>query len=320
MQRHEFSTSADPCASSHSMRSLVKSLVEPFAAGLAWRARKRHVREGILVLAYHNIRPPGERPTGEHSLHMPWRQFLDHLDVISAHADIVPLEDVCGSALERSRLRIAVTFDDAYAGAVDWAIPELVQRGIPATVFVAPGLLDGQSSWWDQMAETAGGTLSGQIRAHALGALGGRQELIESWARANRVPWAIAMPAWATGSSTAALAKAALLPGISMGSHSWSHPNLGALPPSELDLQLRKPLDWLQSQGIPHGGALAYPYGLATEATIEAASHAGYTCAFRVSGGFVPTPARAHNLPRLNVPAGLTPAGLKLRLAGRLIA
>jgi hypothetical protein len=36
-------------------------------------------------------------------------------------------------------------------------IPELVRRGLPATVFVAPALLDQRAFWWDRLANPTTG-------------------------------------------------------------------------------------------------------------------------------------------------------------------
>jgi peptidoglycan/xylan/chitin deacetylase (PgdA/CDA1 family) len=42
----------------------------------------------------------------------------------------------------------AVTFDDAFEDAIENAVPELVQRRIPAIFFVTPGLLGQPAAWW----------------------------------------------------------------------------------------------------------------------------------------------------------------------------
>jgi peptidoglycan/xylan/chitin deacetylase (PgdA/CDA1 family) len=42
----------------------------------------------------------------------------------------------------------AVTFDDAFEDAVANAVPELVQRKIPAIFFVTPGFLGQAAAWW----------------------------------------------------------------------------------------------------------------------------------------------------------------------------
>lgn len=44
---------------------------------------------------------------------------------------------------------VAVTFDDGYQTLLDNAIPELQQRGIPATIFVVPGALGSAPNWKD---------------------------------------------------------------------------------------------------------------------------------------------------------------------------
>jgi len=64
--------------------------------------------------------------------------FLKHLDLISEIATFQSLDEVVESQrnLTRSRLSIAITFDDGYAENLDQAIPELIRRKIPCTYFV----------------------------------------------------------------------------------------------------------------------------------------------------------------------------------------
>jgi len=48
---------------------------------------------------------------------------------------------------------VAVTFDDGYADNLEVAAPILLDYAIPATLFVAPGLIDaGAALWWDELA------------------------------------------------------------------------------------------------------------------------------------------------------------------------
>ena len=105
---------------------------------------------------------------------------------------------------------------------------------------------------------------------------------------------------------------------VSLGSHTWSHPNLTRSSPDELADELGRPLAWLREHfaeaSLP---AISYPYGLESEAVRAAARDAGYSLGFRVDGGWIPEPAGDRfALPRLNVPAGLSANGLALRLAG----
>jgi peptidoglycan/xylan/chitin deacetylase (PgdA/CDA1 family) len=302
------------------MREFLKDRAEPLLAALAWRFRSPHVRTGTLVLAYHNIRPAGEAAAGEHALHLPWAQFCEHLDLLAGHAEIVSLASTSTPGHSHNRPRVALTFDDAYAGAVEFALPEVSRRGLTASMFVAPGLLGGRSFWWDQLAGPLGGVLPADVRGFALETLAGRQDRVAAWAAERRLPWTESMPAWAVGASAAALRSAASLPGITIGAHSWSHPNLAALTGEALTQELQAPRQWMREQGLGTGDWLAYPYGRAGADTAQAAEAAGYVGALRVSGGFVRADVHRHQLPRLNVPAQLSGAGLRLRLAGWLAA
>jgi peptidoglycan/xylan/chitin deacetylase (PgdA/CDA1 family) len=109
---------------------------------------------------------------------------------------------------------------------------------------------------------------------------------------------------------------AARYPGLNLGSHTWSHPNLTRLTDAELAEELTRPLGWLRERFPRVIPWLTYPYGLTDERVARATGRARYEAALRVDGGwFGPSPAR-FSLPRFNVPAGLSSAGFRLRLAG----
>src|SRR6185503_1881953 len=108
--------------------------------------------------------------------------FRDQLDALQQTHDVVPLRDVLNEAPRRGRPRVAITFDDAYLGAVRHAPAELSARGMPATIFVAPAFLGGRSFWWDALADPRGGLDPG-LRERALGDLRGEDAAIRAWAR-----------------------------------------------------------------------------------------------------------------------------------------
>jgi hypothetical protein len=85
-----------------------------------------------------------------------------------------------------------------------------------------------------------------------------------------------------------------------------------------LEAELTKPVAWMRERlsGQPLEW-LTYPYGFATSAVAAAAQAVGYKAALMVSGGWIQRPVKdPYFLPRLNVPAGLTARGFRLRLAG----
>ena len=112
------------------------------------------------------------------------------------------------------------------------------------------------------------------------------------------------------------LADAAEKPGISIGSHSWTHPNLAALNSSELHEELVRPLEWLRDRFPSFIPVVSYPYGLSSTAVEDAASKAGYRAGLQADGGWLTQEksSRPFALPRFNVPANLSRDGLWVRL------
>jgi peptidoglycan/xylan/chitin deacetylase (PgdA/CDA1 family) len=300
--------------------SLDRLLVRAVTPGLV--RRRRQGRD--LVLAYHNVLPPDyhtldERSLGDRSLHLPWSDFVSQLDALEHLCAVVPLTDLLEPA-GRDRPRVALTFDDGYCGAVTLAVPELHRRGLPATLFVAPGLLGRQTFWWDEVACAAGGDgVAAALRRRALVEWAGRGDRIRAEAKRLGLGLETArLPACCRSASEPELAAALVTPGISVAGHSWSHPNLAALDGAELEEELVRPLQWLQER-FPHATIpwLAYPYGLDNLSVHRRLGAAGYAAALRVDGGWLPPGQRpVTHLPRRNVPAGIGPGRFRAWLAG----
>lgn len=276
------------------------------------RARRR---SQSLVLAYHNVVPAGIRPTGDLSLHLPQEEFARQLDVLERHHEVVPLSAILEANGTRVRPRVAITFDDAYAGALDAGVAELVRRGMPATIFVAPALLGG-TTWWDVLADPVSG-LDPAFRERALNELAGKGEDILRAAPPEAQHARTAIDGCRIG-SIADLERAATQPGIALASHTWSHPNLCALSREEVERELSASLQWLRARGGSFTPWLSYPYGLWSPDICAAAAKAGYAAAVRVDGAWFDSSATLsrYALPRFNVPAGLSLNGFRLRLAG----
>jgi peptidoglycan/xylan/chitin deacetylase (PgdA/CDA1 family) len=276
----------------------------------------RAARRGdTLVLAYHNVVPEGERTAGDSSLHLPQREFARQLDLLGRTHEVVPLASLPAAGEARGRPRAVVTFDDAYAGAVTAAVHELELRGLPATIFVAPAFVGGGSFWWDALAGPAG--LAPEVRRHALDALAGRDREVRRWAQREGLA-VRAVPPHMTVATEEQLRRAASVPGISLGSHTWSHVNLSAVPADELEAELSRPLAWLRARFGPVVPWVSYPYGLSSAAVERAAERTGYAGGFRVEGGWL---TGSHSggrylLPRLNVPSGISLNGFELLTSG----
>jgi peptidoglycan/xylan/chitin deacetylase (PgdA/CDA1 family) len=273
-----------------------------------------------VILAYHNVVPDGAGGQGDVALHVERSAFAEQLEVLLERAEVVPLEAMAEAPTPaRGRPRVAITFDDAYVGAVTLAVEELVSRGLPATIFVTPGLLGRRSFWWDDVGCGGGGHAAlMRIRDHALTALAGRDERIREWATAEGIDIGVAPPEYRAASEDE-LTRAAREPGIALGAHSWSHPALSELDGSDLREELQRPLEWLDAT-LPFARVLpwlAWPYGAVNDRARRAAEAAGYEMAVALAPGRV-----SHPLPdrlavrRTTIPAGISRAGFAVRVSG----
>ena len=300
------------------MRSLLKKRVEhALSSSAVGRVVRHRVHGRRLILAYHGIVPDGAPGAGERSLFIAQRDFAAQLDVLAAAAKVVPLARIDEPG--DGGPRVAITFDDAYRGAVKEGVQELAARGLPATFFVAPGRLNGHVFWWDSLAHE-GLALDDEIRHHALHALAGSDERVRAWAAAVHLPSADALPAYAQTATCAELRDALSVPGITVGSHTWSHANLASLDAADVATEVERPLNWLRAEfgekAIPW---LAYPYGLDSEAAHRAAADAQYAGGLGIGGGWhKDIEVSAFARPRLNVSAGMTLAGFRARLIGAM--
>jgi peptidoglycan/xylan/chitin deacetylase (PgdA/CDA1 family) len=114
------------------------------------------------------------------------------------------------------------------------------------------------------------------------------------------------------------LAEVAKQPGVTIGSHTWMHPNLAVLPDHELQAELSQSLEWLRARFPSSRSFVSYPYGLSSANVEAAARAAGYEAGFLAGGGWLPRDPTVNQfrLPRYNVPAGLSANGFRLRLSG----
>jgi peptidoglycan/xylan/chitin deacetylase (PgdA/CDA1 family) len=284
--------------------------------GVARRIRRAH-RGHHLILAYHNVVPDEDARLRPDPLHLSISRFRRHLDLLGSLADVVPLEGVgAGSGGPDpsgggTRPSVSLTFDDGYRGMLELAVPELVTRGYPATVFVCPGLLSDPYFWWDAVDFAGEGERVFQE-------LEGRQGAVLAWAsdtgrrRPPPSPWR------SPGSLDVLRGAMEVADGLlAAGAHGWDHPNLAALEGPELEEQLRSPLAWIEETLNPTTRWMAYPYGLSSPEVREAVGRVGYRGGLDIEGGWVPLEGQDRwRTPRISIPAGLSDEGFILRVSG----
>jgi peptidoglycan/xylan/chitin deacetylase (PgdA/CDA1 family) len=299
------------------VRLRLKSALE---RALASRSISRFTRRSLngqrLILAYHGVIPDGAEEAGERTLFITQRDFRAHLDMLAEFADVAALDVIDQEG--DGRPRVAITLDDAYRGAVCEGVHELVQRSLPATIFVAPARLNDHVFWWDALARD--GRLDPRVRRYALQELSGDDERVRNWAASLKLPLSDSLPSYARAATLGELKQAVRSPGITVGAHTWSHVNLSTLSLTDVIAEVSRPKAWLRRE-FPAKTVdwLAYPYGHDSVGAHGALLDSSYAAALKIDGGWhrVNEVARFAR-PRLNIPSGLSVTGLKARTLGAL--
>lgn len=292
------------------MRALIRGTLEHVVVGSGLAAlASRGRRNRTLVLAYHNVVPSGEAVPGDRSLHLSMDDFRRQMDLVQHHGEVVSLEDAW-STPGTGAPRFVLTFDDAYRGTVLLALPELAARGLPATVFVPPGLLGGGPFWWDAV------PVSGWENPTPMDELRGDAQRVTRWALEQGMALR-EIPHMQLPCSVDELREAAKIDGVRLGCHTWDHPNLERLTAEEIRDQLSQNLSWLEASGLPRVAWVAYPYGKTNATVRQVTRELGFAGGLRVDGGWLPLdPGDPFDLPRMNVPAGISLRGFRILLSG----
>jgi peptidoglycan/xylan/chitin deacetylase (PgdA/CDA1 family) len=165
------------------------------------------------------------------------------------------------SEIQSTPAAVALTFDDGFQNFFEHVMPVLDQHRFPATVFVVSGYCGAANTWPSQ-----------PLRPPV-----GRIDLM-SWSELEQV------------------AKA----GISVGSHTATHPFLTHLPEPEVEEELRSSRTMIEDRTGRSVITFAYPYGDSSAAVRRAAARY-YSLACGTELAFVSSDSDSMELPRLDV-------------------
>ncbi len=206
-------------------------------------------RQRLSILIYHRVvtARDGMRPGIPTAAEFAWQMHM-----LKRHFTVIPLTEAVGLLREGRLPRRAacVTFDDGYADNLTVALPVLRHYGVPATVFVAAGYLDGGRMWNDTVVESlrhyaddaldlsrwglpvysVAGQISRRRAAHDIIA---RCKYLDAASRGEIVHY-VAQQACQALPDDLMLTSPQLLSlhrqGVEIGGHSCSHPILSSLP------------------------------------------------------------------------------------------
>lgn len=304
------------------LRAVAKGTAEGVVAVTGVDRLGRWVRRGrAMILAYHNVVPDDLAGRGDSSLHLPLSVFRRQLDLISRECQPLPLMDLLGGDWDPQpgRLPLAITFDDAYRGALALAVPELAKRRLTATVFVAPALLGDRTLWWDALAVSVEGGPAPDLRARIMEAGNGRLAEAREMGTRDGVGWH-ELPELLRTSTEAELTRAVTRGECTVGSHTWSHASLTSLDEPAVAEELARSRSWLRDRfGDAYVDAVSYPYGNWSPAVENVAEACGYRAGLALTSGSLRAGSIAgrFRVPRMNVPAGLSETGMRIRMGWR---
>jgi peptidoglycan/xylan/chitin deacetylase (PgdA/CDA1 family) len=270
-----------------------------------------------MVLSYHNVVRDERFGYGDRSLHLALPVFEAQLKMLRSIGEIVPLDTLLAETHPSSRL-IAITFDDAYAGALEFGVGLCEAEQTACTVFVSPALL-GTIAPWDAYAAAL--RWSESARNEYLqegGGLRSDQQFTDG-KTALEASGAVEAVRIATVEELDRRLKSSTF--MRVGNHTFNHVNLSALSAELAWRDIHEGMNWLQVR-FPERvqRVVAYPYGLAPSVEVRERLRLEGICGLLNSGGWQlrEAPVSMSTFPRWNIPAGISERGFKLRLARKV--
>lgn len=286
------------------MRFLVKRFL--FAIGLArllHRLRNRHV---LTVVMFHRVLPPEDpRAAGANPTYtVTVDEFAACLTLLASWYTAVDL-GVVERAAAGGRLPVCpllITFDDGWRDNVEYALPLLAARGMPAVLFVATAYVGDRMGFWQERvfdaAKRAGASdVAADAEVAALSAT--------SHGRRAAALDALADPGLPRQMADTAELKHMEASGITIGGHGNSHMPLTDVPDAAAELATCHSV--LTAAGL--GGsapALSFPHGRCNPDLVRCAQQEGFGLCFTSEPCLTP-------YDQLNDPRGIGRVSVELR-------
>jgi peptidoglycan/xylan/chitin deacetylase (PgdA/CDA1 family) len=336
---------------------LLKRVVYPSLASTGYLRRRAHGGR-LCVVTYHGILPAGYQvtdPEQDGGL-VAAENFRRQLRLLKAHYHVVSPEEVQHWSAEGGQLSlrsVLLTCDDGLLNTLTEMAPILQEEDLSCLFFVLGASADknSQTLWYEDLYLLL---LAAPAGSYPFDSLGMSVELRDR-AQRRRAWWNLLMrlsqydqPARAIfietlrvrfglsgewnaehGRSDAQRRRFSLLSahelrqladlGMSVGSHTLSHPVLSQQSPELAWKEISESRSLLESVVGRPVWALAYPYGDAASVTAreqEMAERAGFQCAFMNVGGGFGAPLPRFALPRVHVTAEMSLPEFEAHVSG----
>ncbi|OIQ74743.1 polysaccharide deacetylase [mine drainage metagenome] len=259
---------------------------------------------------------------------LPAADFKAGLVWLSRHFRVVPLStmmnDIAANKPQPAAGEVAITFDDGLRNQLRVAFPILEELGIPATIFVCPGLIDSHQWLWNHEVRARLRRLSDPARdelARLLGAPSGQIESMIGWLKGQVIDQRMAAeqtirdatpnfrPTHTEHEACDLMSWEELAlfdpEQITIGSHTVTHPILPTLDDMQLRHELQQSRHMIETKLGREADLFCYPNG-SNDARVRNAVAQIYGAAVTTEEGIVPTNADLFAIPRIAASARLS--------------
>jgi len=307
-------------------------------------ARRSGASREVCVLGLHRVLAPEEEKQANslEGIILRRETFAQMLDYVRRRFRVISMEEfVAGAKTNDSRPACLITFDDGWRDNFTTALPELKKYGLPATIFLATGFIDGDATFWverlkaacrDQakwqelrqtVAREAGRDAAGVDLEFAVEHLkrmtaSQRQGLLSKLIPAGNGDYSgDRMLSWA---QIEQMQRA----GIDFGGHSDSHPLLPFESEEVAAREVRLCKQKIEERLGTKVRAFAYPNGDWNDHVRRQVAQAGYECAFTTQRGWYRQGDDRYTIRRIllhegcvvGFGGGFSPAAFNLKLTG----
>jgi peptidoglycan/xylan/chitin deacetylase (PgdA/CDA1 family) len=293
------------------------------------------VRGRLIVFNYHRIRPndPGFTARFDPNVYGPTQDvFEQQVEWLSRHRKLLSEDDLL-EAIERRKLPdercSMITFDDGYRDNYDLALPILKKFRVPASFFIPTGLIENRRlGWWDLISFIVNRSSEHSIRykGEQFVLNGNRSSVIQGFIRKMTLQDAETtqdlVPALSdlcrvdtpsrdtqdkelmTWEQICEMARS----GMTIGSHTHTHPVLRTLPAKEQQSELGISREILNAKTGRPIRSIAYPvggYNHFTDCTKNLAKTCGYSIGYSFATGINRAPRDSFDIRRVSGPQSL---------------
>jgi peptidoglycan/xylan/chitin deacetylase (PgdA/CDA1 family) len=211
---------------------------------VAWWNRKR-----VVILCYHGVTERRKRhPSDRAGLHIRADRFEAQLDYLRRHYHVISLAEFLKARENNEPLpdrSVVLTFDDGYRNFLTGALPRLIARDMPVSVFLITDRIRMENG------------LDRKVWSES------DDETFLSWDEVKELQ----------------------RHSVEIGSHTCSHSKLSELGPADAERELRASHETIASNLSQTRMPLAFPYGSYSEAVLAMTRRLPYTCALTTDSG-----------------------------------